>query len=101
MRIGKMRYRVTIQRNMPVRDDFGQPADNWTDVATVWADVRFSSGKEFIAADKETASADASIRIRKRAVTTDMRVVFEDEPYDIVAVLPALDSIDLAVRRVT
>lgn len=101
MRIGKMRYRVTIQRNTPDRDGFGQPTDNWQEVATVWADVRFSSGKEFIAADKETASADASIRIRKRMVTTDMRVVFDGEPYAIVAVLPALDSIDLAVRRVT
>lgn len=96
-----MRYRVTIQRNTPVRDNFGQPVENWTDVATVWADVRFSSGKEFIAGDKQTASANASIRIRKRAVTTDMRVIFDGESYDIVAVLPSLDSVDLVVRQVT
>lgn len=100
MRIGQMRDRITIQRNEPVRDAIGQPIDNWQDIATVWADVRFLNGKEFIAADKETASVNASIRIRKREVTTDMRVIYESERYDIVSVLPARENIDLVVKQV-
>lgn len=100
MRIGQMRDRITIQRNEPVRDAIGQPIDNWQNVATVWADVRFLNGKAFIAADKETSSVNASIRIRKRDVTTDMRVIFESELYDIVTVLPAKENIDLVVKQV-
>lgn len=83
------------------RDGMGQPIKTWIDHATVWADVRFISGREFVRADKETSEATGSIRIRARTVTTAMRVRFRGSTYDIKAILPVSggEFIDLAVTE--
>lgn len=84
------------------RDSMGQPIKGWSENPPIWADVRFISGREFVRADKETAEATASIRIRSRAVNTAMRVRYKGVLYDIRAALPAASGefIDLAVAEV-
>ena len=80
------------------KDAWGQPLEGWVDVARLWANVRFLSGVEAIKSGAETATATASVRIRKRDVTTAHRLLIAGKPYDITAVLPALDHIDLTVE---
>lgn len=85
-------------------DSWGQPIDTWTDVASVWADVRPLSGLESIKADAPTSEVRASIRIRWRTdITAAMRVLHDATLYEIEAVLPGStrEHVDLVCRVVT
>ena len=99
VKAGALNSRVTIQSQSSTQDAAGQPVLTWTDMATVWANVRHPRGAESIQADAETSIVKASIRIRKRTgITSAMRVVFGDRVYSIKAVLPddvELDKMDL------
>lgn len=99
MNAGKLRDRVTLQARQSGADAWGQPIEDWADVATLWAHVRFLSGVEAVKAGAETASATASVRIRPCAVTTAHRLMIAGKSYDITAVLPALTHIDLTVKE--
>ena len=89
MRAGTLNCRITVQQLGGGVDALGQPLQSWTDVATLWANVRHSSGVESIKADAVTTVVRASIRIRHRIdITAGMRVVAGVYTYNIVTVLP-------------
>lgn len=89
MRAGQLRHQVKLQALTAGQDAIGQPVQTWTDVATLWADVRFLNGLETIKADAAVAVAKGSIRVRYRAgVTAGMRILEGSTAYDIRAVLP-------------
>lgn len=50
VRAGTLRHRVTIQQQATTRNDYGEKANTWTDLATVNASVRPMYGREFIEA---------------------------------------------------
>ncbi|MDR2173657.1 MAG: phage head closure protein [Burkholderiales bacterium] len=85
-----MRSRVVIQRGVSDKTDkFGQPVVTWEDVVTVWANIRYLNGKEFLTAGTEVSAATVSVRIRYRTdITADMRVLIGDAILNIKAVLP-------------
>jgi SPP1 family predicted phage head-tail adaptor len=87
-----MNHRITLLQRITGRDAAGQPTEDWADVATVWADVRFQSGAEVLRANAEVAVKRASIRIRTRTdVTPAWRVRYAGEEYDVKSVLPDTD----------
>jgi SPP1 family predicted phage head-tail adaptor len=89
MRGGTLKNRVTFKQLTSGQDEIGQPVQTWTDVATVWADIRHLSGVESIKADAETSIVKASIRIRRRTgLNAGMRAYFGTVIYEIKAVLP-------------
>jgi SPP1 family predicted phage head-tail adaptor len=89
MRPGLLNRRVVVQQQSTTQDAIGQPVLTWTTFATLWADIRHSSGVESIKADALTSTVRASIRVRyTRTITTGMRVVEGTTTYNIVAVLP-------------
>ncbi|MFM0315964.1 phage head closure protein [Paraburkholderia nemoris] len=100
MRAGKLRHRVTIQQRGPARDSAGQPSISWVDFDTVWADVRYLNGRQYLTSDAEANGATVSVRIRYRTdVTAVMRVLYGTAVFDILAVLPdedGRDHVDLA-----
>lgn len=80
MQAGKLRERVTIQREVVTRDTFGAEVNPWTDVATVWASVRpGASGERFIsAADQVQATITHTVRVRYReGLSPKMRLKWE------------------------
>lgn len=83
MEIGKLNRRVTIQRPATGEYPDGQPVIGWTDVATVWANVRYLNGIETVKADAVASVSKASIRIRRRT--------------DVAASMRALDSLKVMV----
>lgn len=90
MQAADLDQRVTLRTRAAGQDAIGQPVLTWTDVATVWANVRYNSGAESIKAGADTSVVKASIRIRYRAgVLADMRAVHGTEVFEIKAVLPA------------
>lgn len=89
MRAGQLNRLVTIRRRKTGVDAIGQPIDTVEDVATVWANIRHTSGLEAIKGGAETSIVKASIRIRYRAgIDAGMRVLHGSTAYDIQAVLP-------------
>lgn len=90
MRAGALRDRITLQAPPTAQDAAGQPAGNWTDVATVWAEVRDLSGREFIAAQATQSEVSTKIRIRyMTGIDASMRAVRGADVYTLVA--PPLD----------
>lgn len=89
MQAGRLNRRCTLQAPGTTQDELGQPIPGWTDVATVWADIRMKSGLEAIKAGASVSVVQASIRVRYRAgITAGMRVVHNLQAYNIVAVMP-------------
>lgn len=104
MYAGQLRTQVTIQRKQAGEDAYGDPLPPaWTDVATVWANVKHLSGAETIRSGLETSVVKASIRIRWRTgITAAMRVLVGGVPYAITAVLEDVDRrgyVDLVCER--
>jgi len=102
MRSGDLNRRVRIERNGGGVDDLGQPVEGWTEVGTVWANVRMLTGKETLMSDADVASATASIRIRFRTdIGNGMRAVLlkfvggqavDDAIFNIQKALPDYDG---------
>ena len=89
MKAGRLNRRCTLQAPGTTQDELGQPIPGWTDVATVWADIRMKSGLESIKAGAPVSVVQASIRVRYRAgITAGMRVVNNLQAFNITAVLP-------------
>lgn len=89
MQAGLLNRRVTLQAPGTTQDELGQPIPGWTDVATLWADIRMKSGLESIKAGAPVSVVQASIRVRYRAgITAGMRVVHNLQAFNIVAVSP-------------
>lgn len=105
MQAGRLNRRCVIQQPGTAQDELGQPIPGWTDLATVWADIRHRSGLEAIKAGAPVSTVQASIRIRYRSdVTAGMRVVHNLVPYDIKAVMEDVagrEFVDLACERVS
>jgi SPP1 family predicted phage head-tail adaptor len=95
---GRMNKRVAFQRKSATQDDWGQPVDTWTDVCTLWGNVRTPTGLNFIANEMqeggtEVSRSAVSIRVRKASAVSNgivhgMRALIGSTIYDIRAVLP-------------
>ena len=100
MRPGLLNQRVVVQQQSTTQDALGQPVQSWSTFATLWANVRHTSGVEAIKNDAIASVVRASIRVRYRAdLTAAMRVTVGSTTYNIVAVLPDIggkEYVDLA-----
>lgn len=93
MQAGKLRHRVTLQRQVQTRDADGGVVVAWQDVAPVWAAIEPLSAREFIAGQALTSDVDTRITIRHRAdVQADWRAVKGSVIYAIRGVLPDKES---------
>lgn len=89
MNAGKLNRRCTLQRPSEATDELGQPIPGWTDVATVWGDVRLRSGLESVKAGAVVSTVQASVRIRyRKGINAGMRVLVDSVPYEVLAVQP-------------
>lgn len=97
MRAGPLNTRIVVQQQSTTPDDLGQPVLTWATFATLWADVKQSSGMTMIRGDADLSVVRASIRIRYRTdITPAMRVAVGLVIYQIQAVLP-----DVAKKQYT
>lgn len=96
MQAGKLKDRVSLQQQSTTQDSIGQPILTCTEIAKLWADIRYLSGIEAIKADAPTSISKVSIQIRKRAgVTSAMRIVdAAGVVYQILDVLPDMEHRD-------
>lgn len=98
-----LNHRVTIQQLAAGYDGLGQPVESWTDVASVWANVRHVSGLETIKSDADVSVLKVSVRIRQRAgLDVGMRLVHGADVFDVRALLPDGQNqyLDLVCQKV-
>lgn len=62
----RLNKRVAIKQLTTTTDEYGQPLEVWTDIATVWAGIEPLQGREFFSAMQENAEVTTRIRIRHR-----------------------------------
>ncbi len=105
MQAGRLNRRCQLQSPSQSVDELGQPIPGWTDVATVWADIRMKSGLEAIKAGAPVSVVQASIRVRYRAgITAGMRLTHNLQAFNIVAVMPDVggrEYVDLVAEVVS
>ena len=84
---GRLDRRITIQVKTVTPDATGQRIESWSDLATVWAEVKPLGGREFFAARQISAEQTTRFRIRYRAdITREMRLIYpvpDGDTYDI------------------
>lgn len=105
MRAGDLDRRVTIRRlTLGADDGYGNQVEEWTDVATLWAEVKQTGGTEFLAAGRIGDETRLTFRVRYLAgITTTDRAVYQGVEHDIVEVreLGRRKGLELfAVKRV-
>ena len=86
-RPGKLDQRITIQSASESTGSMGDVSKTWGTLATVWAAVVHATGREALADDRTTATAQTKFTIRNRSdVTEAMRIVWGGDTYNIRSV---------------
>lgn len=89
MAIGKRNRLVTIQQPGTAQDELGQPIPGWSDLASVFAEIRYLNGMETIKAGAEAAVRNVSMRINYRTdVSAAMRVSHGTTVFQVKSVQP-------------
>lgn len=88
MNIGKLRHRITLLKQVNTVNDYGAAVTMWKNVATVWADVRPLSGREYFSAQQVQSEITTQIWLRHLdGIKPSMRVKLGKRFLEIVAVL--------------
>lgn len=64
IRAGQLTRRITLQQQSQSLDSYGQQITTWTDVATVWASIEPSVGRELMAAQAVSLEQPTTITLR-------------------------------------
>lgn len=85
--IGKLRHRITFQKETRVDDGGGGSASTWGDIsgtATVWASVEPLSGREVLFGQQLQASVTHRIKLRHKSdISEAMRIKFGSRFFNI------------------
>lgn len=94
VRAGKLRHRVTIEREVIDIDSDGAQVPEWMIFAgPVPAEIAPVSGRELLAAQAVSSKVSSRIKMRRLdGVTAGMRAVHRSTIYNIEAVIPDPDS---------
>ena len=88
MNIGKLRHRITNLRQVNEVNDYGASTQTWKRVATVWADVRPLSGREYFSAQQVQSEVTTQIWLRHiEGIKPTMKVKFGEREFEILSVL--------------
>lgn len=88
MRAGRLRHRVTIETPGGTSSAFGEVAQTWSTLATVWAAVEPTTSRERVENEQTKTFTTHRVQIRYRAnVTTAERVQFGSRTLNILSVI--------------
>lgn len=87
---GKFDRRITIQSRTLTQSAMGDVVETWVTVATVWARLMSSKGREFYSGGVPLGVTDAGFQIRYSSAVSAMdqtwRIIYDGQPYDVSAV---------------
>ncbi len=89
MQAGKLRYPVSIEKPIQVKQPGGGLVTTWEEVSREWVDIESISGSEFMAAQALQAQTIYKIRLRYREdLVSNWRIREGKKIYEITAILP-------------
>jgi SPP1 family predicted phage head-tail adaptor len=102
--IGKLRHRVTIQNVTITRNTRGAEVLTWSNLATVYADIRTVGGQEQVLASQlEVATLLHTVTIRYRSdITPKMRLAWGNRLFEVEAIIERdnrMRMLDLSCRE--
>lgn len=84
----RLTKRVMIKQFTTTADEYGEPVETLTDVATVWAAIEPLRGQEFFAAMRENAEVTTRIRIRWRpGIDRTMIAQYKDVQFEVLYII--------------
>ena len=89
--IGRLNHRVTVQSRTTTTDAYGQQLDTWSDLATVWANIKPIGGRERLRAMAMESTLTHTVMVRYRAAFTPpilmgaRRIAYQGRIFNIVA----------------
>lgn len=83
---GQFNQRISLEAPDPVEDALGQTATTWQPVATVWAAVRETPGREFLRGDYQAEERTAFVIRWRNGIDSTLRVNWRRRTYRIVSV---------------
>lgn len=87
-----MNEKITIQAPPTTKDAAGQVVGGWTDLVTVWSDIKWQTGAEVLRAGLPVSTVRISAMVRERSdIDNTMRLLHKGKLYDIKSVLPSDD----------
>lgn len=88
MQVGALDRRLTIQGFTSTRDpETNEEIQTWADLATVWANRRDVSAREFFSAGGENTEQQSVFTIRWRAgLTSSLRLIQNGQTFDVTGV---------------
>lgn len=87
MNVGKMRHRITFQRQTTDKDRVGGYLDDYVDVATTWAQISPISGKEYFSQVRETTVSHRIYCRYRPNITPRLRIKFGKRIFRILSVI--------------
>lgn len=86
-----MNHRVTLQKRATVRDVYGQEANTWNDIATVWANIKPIGGREKLRSFVVDSTLTHTVMIRYRQAflpplnVNEWRLNYQGRIFNIIA----------------
>ncbi len=97
----RLRHTVIIQQTTQTRSTSGAITDSWGTFATVRADIKPLSGREYLESNQVNAEEITRFTIRYlKDITTKMRVLWGTRVYDIRSIMNVSESDKLMELRV-
>lgn len=87
MNVGKMRHRITFQRQTEEKDRLGGYEEDWIDVNTTWAQVSPVSGKEYFSQVRETTVTHRIYCRYRPGITPRLRIIYAGRTFRIISVI--------------
>ena len=84
---GELRHRVTFQRNIPRRDEYGAENPSWADFITAWARLEPLAGQELFASQQLYPESNTRITVRGAVgaqLGVTMRAIYRGRQFDLV-----------------
>lgn len=86
MKAGRLRHRITLERETVTKNQFGEEVPEWAPYATRWAEVRPQGGKEFWAAQQVIDDLSHEVRLRYMpGIQAKDRLIYDGRVFDIVS----------------
>jgi len=85
MDAGKLNKKITIQNPVETRDTDGSLLKTWTDVTTLWANVKYKTVKQDSNELLDYTIVNVQFTIRKHNITPKNRIKFDSKYFKIIA----------------
>ncbi|MGI9458435.1 MAG: phage head closure protein [Pirellulales bacterium] len=93
IRPGRMRERVTVQAMTETANDLGEVERSYTDVKTIWADVRAQASFEQRNNNKLELQSTYNVKIRYTPdITPTTRLLWKTKSLEVTSILERFDS---------